>query len=147
MGLTYNNILVAVDGSEEAERALKKGVEMSKRNDAELHLVHVLEIRSYPADAASIKERAEQYGIELLDKYKKIANDLGLQKVNTVLEFGSPKVTITKNIANKIEADLIICGATGLNAVERLFIGSVSENITRSAHCDVLIVRTQKDSE
>lgn len=147
MGLTYRNIIVAVDGSEEAEWAFKKSIEITKRNNAELHLVHILELRSYPADAESIKTRAEKYGNELLAKYKQMALEQGLENVDTILEIGSPKVTITKKVAKKIKADLIICGATGLYAVERLFIGSVSENITRSANCDVLIVRTQKDEE
>ncbi|MBY0122077.1 universal stress protein [Bacillus sp. S/N-304-OC-R1] len=145
MGLTYRNIVVAVDGSEEAEWAFKKGIEITKRNNADLHIVHVVELRSYPSDAASIKGRAEKYGTELLEKYKKMAMEQGIQNVDMVLEFGSPKVTITKKVAPKIKADLIVCGATGLYAVERLFIGSVSENITRSANCDVLVVRTQKN--
>ncbi|EPC76844.1 Putative universal stress protein, partial [Lacticaseibacillus paracasei subsp. paracasei Lpp71] len=38
--------------------------------------------------------------------------------------------------------DLIMIGATGLNAVERLLIGSVTEYVTRNALCDVLVVRT-----
>lgn len=147
MGLTYKNIIVAIDGSEEAEWAFKKSIEITKRNRAALHLVHVLEPRIYPADAESIKTRAEKFGNDLLTKYKTIAIEQGIQNVDVILEFGSPKVTITKKIAPKIKADLIICGATGLYAVERLFIGSVSENITRSANCDVLVVRTQKNEE
>ena len=38
-------------------------------------------------------------------------------------------------------------GATGLNAVERLFIGSVSESVIRNASCDVLVVRTDLDNK
>jgi len=57
------------------------------------------------------------------------------------IEYGSPKVTIAKKLAPNHNVDLIVCGATGLNAVERFFIGSVSESITRYAKCDVLIVR------
>ena len=37
-------------------------------------------------------------------------------------------------------------GATGLNAVERLFIGSVSEYVIRNASCDVLVVRTDLET-
>ncbi|WP_317971105.1 universal stress protein [Sporosarcina oncorhynchi] len=40
-----------------------------------------------------------------------------------------------------MQADLIICGAIGLNAVERFIFGSVSENIVCSAKCDVLVIR------
>ena len=47
--------------------------------------------------------------------------------LNDVVDYGSPKVQIPKDIAKKHEIDLIMCGATGLNAVERFLIGSVSE--------------------
>ena len=64
--------------------------------------------------------------------------------MNVIVEYGSPKTMIPREIPKKIEADLIICGATGLNPVERFLIGSVSENIVRSAKCDVLVVRTSE---
>ena len=38
-------------------------------------------------------------------------------------------------------------GATGLNAVERLLIGSVTEYVTRVADCDVLVVRTDLENK
>ena len=144
MSLTYKNIIVAIDGSDEAEWAFKKAIEVAKRNHATLHIVHIYELRVYPSDAASIKERAEKFGKQLLEKYLQKAKEAGLENVSTILEFGSPKADITKKAEKKIKADLIICGKTGLNAVEQMFIGSVSENIVRSAHCDVLVVKTNK---
>lgn len=54
---------------------------------------------------------------------------------------------IAKQIPQDKAVDLIILGATGLNAVERLFIGSVSEYVTRNALCDVLIVRTDAENK
>jgi len=78
---------------------------------------------------------------------KKEAEKEGVQNVETIVEYGSPKVRIAKEIAPKHNADLIVCGATGLNAVERFFIGSVSEHITRYAKCDVLVVRIEGDVE
>jgi len=69
----------------------------------------------------------------------------GLENVNILVEYGSPKTMISKDLAKKVHADLIICGATGLNAVERFLIGSVSENIVRSANCDVLVIRTPEE--
>ena len=147
MGLTYKNIIVAIDGSDEGEWAFKKAIEVTKRNHAALHIVHIYELRAYPSDALSIKERAEKFGNQLLEDYLQKAKEAGLDHVSTFLEFGSPKVEITKKAENKIKADLIICGKTGLNAVEHMFIGSVSENIVRSAHCDVLVVKTNKETE
>ncbi|MGG3450755.1 MULTISPECIES: universal stress protein [Bacillaceae] len=148
--LKYKNVLVAVDGSKEAEWAFKKSVEIAKRNEAALNLVHVIDTRSFAAIEAydrSIAERATKYGKELLDEYKKEATDAGVKQVNTFTEFGSPKVIIPKDIAKQVQADLIVCGATGLNAMERFLIGSVSEHITRAAKCDVLIVRTDEAAE
>ena len=52
---------------------------------------------------------------------------------------------ISRDLLKRLNADLIICGATGLNAVERFLIGSVSENIVRSAKCDVLVIRTPEE--
>jgi nucleotide-binding universal stress UspA family protein len=148
MDTKYKHILVAVDGSQEAEWAFKKSIEIVKRNNASLNLVHVVDSRSFATAEAydrSITERAEKYGRELLEDYKKKAEKAGVKDVVTILEYGSPKITISRDVAKKIKADLIICGATGMNAVERFLIGSVSENIARSAHCDVLIVRTNKE--
>lgn len=150
MGLTYQNILVAVDGSKEAEWSFKKAIEISKRNNAALNLVHVIDTRSFAAIEAydrSIADRAAKYGNELLDGYKQEAETAGVKSVNTFVEYGSPKVIIPKDAVKKVEADLIVCGATGLNAMERFLIGSVSEHITRSASCDVLVVRTTKIEE
>ncbi len=149
MDLSYKNILVAVDGSKQAEWAFKKAVQVAKRNnDPKLTLIHVVDTRSYGAVEAydvTMAERARTYAEELLAGYKKEAAEAGLTNVETLIEHGSPKVVISKQAARDLNVDLIVCGATGLNAVERLLIGSVSENITRSAKCDVLVVRTEND--
>lgn len=150
MSLQYNQILIAVDGSKESEWALKKAIAIAGRNDAQLNLVNIIDTRSYAAVEAydrSIAERAQSFAQELLEDYKQKALAEGLTKVNIIVEYGSPKTMIARDLAPKIEADLIICGATGLNAVERFLIGSVSENIVRSAKCDVLVIRTPELDE
>ena len=150
MALTYNNIVVAVDGSKEAEFAFKKAIAVANRNDSTLNLVNIIDTRSFAAIEAydrSIQERAQEFAEELLEGYKKEAEAAGIKNVNVLIEYGSPKTIITREVSQKVEADLIICGATGLNAVERFLIGSVSENIVRSAKCDVLVVRTDSVTE
>ncbi len=145
MSLTYKNILVAIDGSKEAEKAFKKALATAKINDAKLLITHVIDTRSYATVEAydrTIAERAEEFANDLLESHKKEAIEAGLTNVEIILEFGSPKVKIAKEIAPKHNVDLIVCGATGLNAVERFFMGSVSEHITRYAKCNVLIVRS-----
>ncbi|CAM3756944.1 universal stress protein [Mesobacillus zeae] len=148
MGLTYKNILVAVDGSKEAAWAFKKAIEISKRNDASIVMTHIIDLRTFATVEAydrTISERANQFATELMESYKQQALDAGVKEVTYEIDYGSPKVKIAKDIAKKYNADLIICGATGMNAVERFFIGSVSEHIARYASCDVLVVRTEKE--
>ncbi|EKN65092.1 nucleotide-binding protein, UspA family [Neobacillus bataviensis LMG 21833] len=150
MGLKYQNILVAIDGSKEADWAFQKGIEIAKRNQASLLLVHVIDTRSFALIEAYdtvIGDRAEKLAKDMLENYHKQAVDAGLTNVQYEIEFGSPKIRIPRDLAKKHKVDLILCGATGMNVVERFFIGSVSEHIVRYAPCDVLIVRTEKDIE
>lgn len=144
MSFEYSHIVVAIDGSNAAEYAFKKAIDIAKRNDAQLILSHVVDTRAFATVEAydrSLAIRAEGYAKELLDEYQDKAKAAGVDNVIIDVEYGSPKIKIAKDVAPKYKADLIICGATGLNAMERFFIGSVSEHITRYAKCDVLVVR------
>ena len=139
----YKSIVVAVDGSKEAEYAFRKSIDVAKRNPGSiLNLVNVIDTRSFEAYDRSIFESAQQQSEELLNGYKAQAEAEGVENVKVVIEYGSPKNIITKEIANSVEADLIMCGATGISGVQRFLIGSVSEAIVRSAKCDVLVIRT-----
>lgn len=143
MNKNYSSILVAVDGSNEAKKALQKAIEVAKKDNAKMYIAHVVDTRTFATveqyDRA-IVTRAEEYAKDMLSDYKAEVEKAGIEAI-AVLDFGSPKVKVSKDIAKKYEVDLIVTGATGLNAVERLLIGSVSEYIARSAQCDVLIVR------
>ena len=148
MSLDYKNILVAIDGSKESEKAFKKALAIAKLNDAKLMITNIIDVRTIGAVKAydgTIEERAERYANELVASHKKEAEDAGLSNVEVIIEHGSPKIKIAKEIAPKHDVDLIVCGATGLNAMERLFIGSVSEHITRYANCNVLVVRSSEE--
>ena len=142
----YQNIIVAVDGSKEAKYAFRKSLDVSKRNPgSKIYLVHIVDIRSYSQfqvmDSLSVETTIEQVEA-LLKEYKEEAKAEGVDNIEIIVECGAPKTMITRQIAPKVNADLILCGATGLNVVERLIIGSVSEAIVRTASCDVLIIRT-----
>lgn len=141
----YKKIMVAVDGSNEAELAFKKAANVAIRNDAELLLAHVIDTRAFQSVTSfdgMLAEQATEMATQTLDEYKKQAKDYGCEKISSVIEYGSPKSIIAKQIPDTNAVDLIMLGATGLNAVERLFIGSVSDYVIRNASCDVLVVRT-----
>jgi nucleotide-binding universal stress UspA family protein len=144
MKLEYDNIVIAVDGSEASHKAFKKTLNIVKNNNARLIIAHVVDSRTFATAEAydrTLAERADEYALELVDDYVSKAKTAGLNDVVKCIEYGSPKVKISKDITKNYDADLIICGATGLNAVERFLIGSVSENIVKNATCDVLVVR------
>lgn len=138
----YKNILVAIDNSKEAEFAFKKAIDIAKKNDANLLLTHVIDPRMYGQVEAydrNIAGRADQIASDL-SECKKIAVDAGVKHVEYIVEFGTPQVTIPKEIAVKNNCDLIVCGQSELNPFEKLFIGSVSKKITRYAPCEVMVV-------
>ncbi|UOR11927.1 universal stress protein [Halobacillus amylolyticus] len=151
MTFEYKDIVVAVDGSETAEVAFNKAIDIANRNQSKLILSHIVDTRAFSTVEAydrSLAIRAEKYATELLEDYQKKAEAAGVTNVVIDIDYGSPKVKIAKDVAPKHQADLIICGATGLNVMERFFIGSVSEHIIRYATCDVLVVRDDnKDDE
>lgn len=140
----YKNILVAVDGSEVAKAAFHKAIHFAKRNNATLIIAHIVDPVTSPGVEGyhkSLLESCMKYGETLLEEYKKEALEAGVNQVVTEVESGSPKVKISKTIAKKYDVDLIVCGAQGLNAMERFVMGSVSEYIVRHANCDVTVVR------
>ncbi|EOT40592.1 universal stress protein [Enterococcus columbae] len=146
----YKKIMVAVDGSKEAELAFKKAVNVARRNDSELLLAHVIDTRAFQTISSLdglMMEQASEMAKQTLADYQKMANDSGVSKVKAIIEYGSPKSVIAKELPDTEKVDLIMLGATGLNAVERLFIGSVSEYVIRHAVCDVLVVRTDLDNK
>lgn len=144
MELSYNNIIIAIDGSEASKKAFNKAITIARNNKSRLILTHVVDSRTFATAEAydrTLAERADEYAEELLEQFTNKAEQFGLTNIEKCIEYGSPKLKIAKEIAEEYEADLIICGATGMNAVERFLIGSVSESITRYATCDVLVVR------
>lgn len=80
---------------------------------------------------------------EYLENLKDQAKQTGLTDVDIHIRFGNPKTVIATDFPHDHHNDLIVIGATGLNAVERVLVGSVTEYVNRTAPCDVLIVRKQ----
>ena len=140
----YQRILVATDGSEGADLALNKAVAIAKRNNAKLFVLHVLDTRAIQATSSSdihFREALRTLGDRVMEEAKDYATGQGLTEVETILEMGSPKSIIAEDIPKREGIDLIVMGAKGMGAIERFFMGSVSENVIRHAACDVLVVR------
>ncbi|MGV3051336.1 universal stress protein [Streptococcus hyovaginalis] len=147
MSYQYEKILVAIDGSAESELAFEKAVNVAKRNDAALLLTHVIDTRALQSIAtfdATVYEKLEREAHDVLNELKEKARAAGLEKVTQIVEFGNPKSLLAIDIPDREGADLIMLGATGLNAFERLLVGSSSEYILRNAKIDILVVRDKE---
>ena len=146
----YSKILVPVDGSNEARLAFEKAIEVAKRNRAQVLIAHIIDTRVLQTPTGfegNFNEEIQRQTENLFQEYRQYAHEHDFNDIDFVLEYGSPKVYISKNIPKDYQIDLIMMGATGLNAVERLFIGSVSEYVIRNASCDVLVVRTDLENQ
>lgn len=140
----YSHIQIAVDGSKEADLAFSKAVAIAKRNNANLEILHVIDTRSFQNVSSFDSAMVEQVSADAkkkLEEYYDRAVKAGIKNVHYSIEFGSPKTIIAHEFPQKHQTDLIVLGATGLNAVKRLLIGSVTEYVTRTADCDVIVIR------
>ena len=140
----YENIMVAVDGSKEADLAFIKGVHSALRNQAKLTIAHVIDTRALQSVSTFDAEVYEELQVEandLMAEYEKRAKDADLTDIKVVIEMGNPKTLLAKTIPDNEKVDLILVGATGLNAFERLLVGSSSEYILRHTSVDLLVVR------
>ena len=143
----YQNIMVAVDGSHESELAFEKGVNVALRNNSRLTIAHVIDTRALQSVStfdAEVYEELQEDAKKLMDQYAEKAKEAGVANVVTIVEMGNPKTLLATDIPEEQKVDLIMVGATGLNAFERLLVGSSSEYILRHAKVDLLVVRDKE---
>lgn len=142
----YENVLVPVDGSKTTEKVLNRAIEVARDNDAHLDILNILEVNQFnqtygSAVSGDVVFKLTESTDDQLKKYQKKAEDAGVKSVAIHIRFGNPKPIIAREFPKDHHNDVIVIGSTGLSAVERLIIGSVTSYVTRTAKCDVLIVR------
>lgn len=146
---SYKTILVGIDGSDQAEAAFVKAIQVAKRNPgATIITAHIVENHQFGAiDMPSINVEATTDEVdnlrEIMQDYAKRASKQGFDQVKSILVFGSAKLLMSRQIPKEYQVDLIMVGQSGLNAMQRFMMGSVSSAIVRDAPCDVLVVRKE----
>lgn len=130
-----SKILVPVDGSENAEKALQHAVLLAKKTDAKMTLLYVQESGLFKLRPKVTKE----IGARILSN---AANQIKGIKVDQKLESGDPAKIITQ-IARKEDYDLIVMGSRGLGAIGRFLLGSVSDHVIHYINHSVLIMHPQ----
>ena len=141
----YKNILVAIDGSEKAEKAFMEAVAAAKRNQATLHILYVNEVTgNYFGDfgflTPNLQEELDEVA-EQMNEHRNLAIEKGLTDIETYILYGYPKTLIANFNESKEPIDLIVMGATGLNAVERALVGSTTSYVVNHAPCNVLVIK------
>lgn len=156
MDLFPTRILLATDGSEEAQRAAEVAAQLVKKTDSELHVMHVLDIQGYlgvkeppkvladsQLDKAFDLDKQEQEARRLLDEQVENIEGAGETVAEKYLMVGAPDEAIIR-LSEDIDAGTIVIGSRGLSTLKRLAMGSVSEGVVRHAHCPVYVVRTRE---
>lgn len=141
MSANMKRILVPIDSSEIAERAMQETIKVNRFGEAEVHVLYVADINKLAINAylsgnvlLEIGKAGERILNAALEKFPES------MKVVKVYRTGDPAETITE-YAKEIDADLIIMGSRGLGLVRGVLLGSVSKYVLERTKCPVLIVK------
>ncbi len=142
MSIFPTTILLATDGSREAELAATTAADLAKSTGSELHVVHVGELRpTFLAQTEAEPAQLEREARELLDEQVRKVEGAGSTTVEEAhLRLGRADEEIV-DLAHSIGAGLIVMGSRGHGRIRRALMGSVSDSVVRHAPCPVTIVR------
>ena len=149
MSIFPTKILVATDGSREAELAFASAADLSQKTASELHVVYVGHMpASYESPGATtldpnlhrrMQDGAQKEARTKLDEQLQQVGESG-EVAESHARLGRPDAEIV-GLADELGAGLIVLGSRGLGRLRRALMGSVSDSVIRHAHCPVLVVR------
>jgi nucleotide-binding universal stress UspA family protein len=142
----FHRILVAVDFGEASQEALEVAIDLSIANDADLTLIHAWEIPAYAYAGMAYLPTDLWSSIELAGK-DQLASTLALVRkrvpsAQSVFASGEPARQVL-DVADRVNADLIVMGTHGRRGVSRALLGSVAERVVRMSPVPVLSVRAR----
>ena len=154
MSIFPTRVLLATDGSRDAELALTTAVDLANSTNSELHVVTAAP--GNPDAVYASHESGFRYETyeEAMKKIRKKAQDILDEQVQKVEHAGGKvakahlktgrKDQVILGLADEIGAGLIVMGSRGLGGLRRALMGSVSDSVVRHAHCPVMVVRPEK---
>ena len=157
MSIFPTKVLLATDGSSEAELATLTAADLAQKTGSELNVILVLDgaptamlypeatdmegvERRDPVLEEEFERRSEQRGREVLDAEVGRARSAGGTVEQAHLAMGEPAREIV-HLADDLGAGLIVVGSRGRGGMRRVLMGSVSDAVVRHAHCPVMVVR------
>jgi len=148
--MIVQHMLVPMDFSATADRALAYAIALAQQLQARLTLLHVLDMTPMTMDemtvgvVATYLEEQEIEAQHLLQASLERVQRAGLQG-DSLLVQGTPTQTIV-DTAGEQGVDLILMGTHGRTGLAHVFLGSVAEHVVRQAPCPVLVVRRVPDT-
>lgn len=139
----YERILVPTDGSAATESAIDHAVGLARQYHATLHAVYVVDVGAYSsleAGADVVADELRSEGEAAVEAIAARAADVGVD-VETAIETGIVHRAIVDYVADN-DIDLVVMGTHGRTGVGRFLLGSVAENVVRTAEAPVLTVRS-----
>ena len=137
-------VLIATDGSRDAELASTTAVGLANTTGSELHLVHVgpvLPEHYEPTDVEPVRIHRE--ATETLEQQTRKVEILHGTLAGSHLRMGGAAEEL-QTLARQLGAGLIVVGSRGRGRMRRALMGSVSDSVVRHAHCPVLVVRPEQ---
>ncbi|HZN46534.1 MAG TPA: universal stress protein [Ramlibacter sp.] len=141
----YKRILVPVDGSETANKALVAALQMARENGGRVRLMHTLDELAYLSGfevSGDLIKVAREYARKVLDDALAMAKAAGVPADTKLVEGAGTRLGETvADEASAWEADLVVVGTHGRRGVSRVLLGSGAEQVLRLAPVPVLAVR------
>ena len=148
-----SRILLATDGSEDANLAASTATDLAKSTGSELHVVYVepvsyiYQLTDWEAASTDLPSRLDQAAEIaarnwLEEQVQKIREEGGeIAGVHARVSYPDAEIV---GLAGRLGAGLIVIGSRGLGPLRRALMGSVSDSVVRHAHCPVMVVRPEK---
>lgn len=147
--MTYQHILVPVDGSDLSLSVIQHAVSLAQAFNSKITVTQVLTLDPYVASeylsagqTNDLIERARQYILQNLEKAKAQFQALGLEVETTLLEGENISRTLTKAVET-LNVDLIVLSSHGRSGIKKLLMGSVAQNLITEASVPVFVVKAQ----
>ena len=141
----YKKILLATDGSVDANKAVEHAVWIANNSNAELIVLHVLETSKIPVVEritleSALREVLTEEAKKVFSEVRKIINSCSCNvEVVYRREWGNPADKIIEAV-EKENIDLVVMGTAGKHGLRRFWLGSVAENVVRYSPSPVLVV-------
>ncbi|MCS6767749.1 MAG: universal stress protein [Candidatus Nitrosocaldus sp.] len=137
-------ILVAIDGSEQSFKAARFAIDMARRLDASIVLLHVIGIPQFPHHLGSLDEYYRRIEGEVEGWFNTISNweeSRGMSIGRRIIHSHTSIVESIVEYAEEEGFDMIVVGTRGRSRFMRALLGSVAQGVITYARCPVLVVR------